>query len=213
MHELDLRISDLDRDNAAQLLHRSVGEGRISWTEHEERLTGVYAARTRSDLLQLLADLPPVDPEGPATSSWSRQPPLQVMLSKVVRRPEPGAGPQRINVTLGASSWTCGTCRAAAGSTSSPTPPWARSRSTCRPTPGWSTWAPPGWASAPRWMGLTDRCRCNDSPPTRRSSGSAGIRCWGTCGSRSPDRAVSATWRSTPDADRCSADRNRADAG
>ena len=102
MHELDLRISDLDRDNAAQLLHRSVGEGRISWTEHEERLTGVYAARTRSDLLQLLADLPPVDPEGPATSSWSRQPPLQVLLSKVVRRPEPGAGPQRINVTLGA---------------------------------------------------------------------------------------------------------------
>ena len=44
MHELDLRISDVDRDNAAQLLHRSVGEGRISWTEHEERLTSVYAA-------------------------------------------------------------------------------------------------------------------------------------------------------------------------
>ena len=52
MHELDLRISDVDRDNAAQLLHRSVGEGRISWAEHEERLTGVYAARTRSDLVR-----------------------------------------------------------------------------------------------------------------------------------------------------------------
>ena len=104
MHELDLRISDVDRDNAAQLLHRSVGEGRISWTEHEERLTSVYAARTGSDLVRLLADLEPVDGERSAPPSWSQHPnaPLQVMLSKVVRRPEPGTGPQRINVTLGA---------------------------------------------------------------------------------------------------------------
>src|SRR6478609_4350849 len=105
MHELDLRISDADRDNAAQLLHRSVAEGRISWAEHEERLAGVYAARTGSDLLQLLADLQPVDGEGfapLATGEPQSSRPLQVMLSKVVRRPEPGAGPQRINVTLGA---------------------------------------------------------------------------------------------------------------
>ncbi len=104
MHELDLRISDVDRDNAAQLLHRSVGDGRISWAEHEQRLTGVYAARTGADLLQLLADLQPIDGGRSAPLTWSPQPspPLQVMLSKVVRRPEPGTGPQRINVTLGA---------------------------------------------------------------------------------------------------------------
>src|SRR3954452_16335033 len=109
MHELDLRVSDVDRDNAAQLLHRSVADGRISWAEHEERLTGVYSARTGTDLAQLLADLQPADGRGsvqrPPTysgESWSQQPTLQVMLSKVVRRPEPGAGPQRINVTLGA---------------------------------------------------------------------------------------------------------------
>ncbi len=104
MHELDLRISDADRDNAAQLLHRSVGDGRISWAEHEERLAGVYAARTGADLVRLLADLEAIDRTNSAPASWVQQPtaPLQVMLSKVVRRPEPGSGPQRVNVTLGA---------------------------------------------------------------------------------------------------------------
>jgi hypothetical protein len=107
MHELDLRISDADRDNAEQLLHRSVGDGRIDWAEHEERLASVYAARTGADLVQILADLSPLDGASGPPAAWSPQrqrptPALQVMLSKVVRRPEPGNGPQRINVTLGA---------------------------------------------------------------------------------------------------------------
>jgi len=54
--------------------------------------------------VRLLADLQPTDRQLPGRQSWSQPPtpPLQVMLGKVVRRPEPGAGPQRINVTLGA---------------------------------------------------------------------------------------------------------------
>lgn len=107
MHELDLRISDADRDDAAHLLHRSVGDGRISWAEHGERLAGVYAARTGADLAQILADLRPLDGESAPPATWRKHsqhptPALQVMLSKVVRRPDPGSGPQRINVTLGA---------------------------------------------------------------------------------------------------------------
>ena len=101
MHELELRISDVDRDRAAAVLHAAVGEGRISWPEHEERLAGVLAARTGAELIPWLADLPAIaDATRPASPSV---PPLQVTLGKVRRRPDPAAGPQRVNVTLGAA--------------------------------------------------------------------------------------------------------------
>jgi hypothetical protein len=51
------RISDADRDRAAKLLHRAMGEGRITLTELEERLGVVYAARYEAELLPPLADL------------------------------------------------------------------------------------------------------------------------------------------------------------
>ena len=112
MHELELRISDVDRDRAATALNKAVGEGRISWDEHAERLAGVYNARTGAELVPLLADLPaptrastrhvpasqfaaaPMRPEAPL---------LQVTLSKVRRRPDPAVGIQRVEVTLGAA--------------------------------------------------------------------------------------------------------------
>jgi len=54
----NLRISDADREAAAQRLHTAMGEGRITLTELEERLGVVYAAKTFAELEPPLADLP-----------------------------------------------------------------------------------------------------------------------------------------------------------
>ncbi|WP_232661069.1 DUF1707 SHOCT-like domain-containing protein [Pseudonocardia sp. TRM90224] len=53
-----IRISDADRERAAALLHKAMGEGRITLTELEERLDVVYAAKYEADLRPPLADLP-----------------------------------------------------------------------------------------------------------------------------------------------------------
>ena len=57
-----LRISDADRERAAQRLHTALSEGRITLSELEERLAVVYAARYEADLRPPLADLPPDTP-------------------------------------------------------------------------------------------------------------------------------------------------------
>jgi hypothetical protein len=56
-----IRISDADRERAAERLHQALSEGRITVTELEERLTTVYAARYEADLHPPLADLPGAD--------------------------------------------------------------------------------------------------------------------------------------------------------
>jgi len=69
-----IRISDADRERAATRLNQALTEGRISFSELEERLTVVYAARYERDLVAPLSDLPsaasgtpvPVTPAGPA---------------------------------------------------------------------------------------------------------------------------------------------------
>jgi hypothetical protein len=53
-----MRISDADREAAAQRLHTAMGEGRITLAELEERLDVVYAAKTFEELRPPLADLP-----------------------------------------------------------------------------------------------------------------------------------------------------------
>jgi hypothetical protein len=55
------RISDADRERAAQRLHQALAEGRITLSELEERLTVVYAARYEADLRPPFADLPDPD--------------------------------------------------------------------------------------------------------------------------------------------------------
>jgi hypothetical protein len=107
MHELELRISDVDRDHAAAALHTAVSEGRLTWPEHEERVGRVYAARTGAELAPLLADLPQtaravLPAFAPATPGFAT-PPAKVFLSKIRRRPDPSSGPQQVDVTLGAA--------------------------------------------------------------------------------------------------------------
>jgi hypothetical protein len=69
-----LRISDSDRHQVAEVLREAAGEGRIDLEELDERLEATYAARTYADLVPITVDLPvqtaarlPVQP-GAATS-------------------------------------------------------------------------------------------------------------------------------------------------
>ncbi|MFL5823273.1 MAG: DUF1707 domain-containing protein [Solirubrobacteraceae bacterium] len=53
-----LRASDDDRERAADRLRHAAGEGRLLAEELEERLEGVFSARTYGELNVLVADLP-----------------------------------------------------------------------------------------------------------------------------------------------------------
>ncbi|MEJ7788097.1 MAG: DUF1707 domain-containing protein [Solirubrobacteraceae bacterium] len=53
-----IRISDADRELAAERLREALAEGRITVTELETRLDAVYAAVHAADLRQPLAELP-----------------------------------------------------------------------------------------------------------------------------------------------------------
>jgi hypothetical protein len=57
-----LRISDADRHQVAEVLREAAGEGRIDLTELDERLEATYAARTYADLVPITLDLPVVRP-------------------------------------------------------------------------------------------------------------------------------------------------------
>ena len=60
---MDMRIGDAEREQAITALGRHVGDGRLDLAEFSSRSERATAARTRSELDALLADLPrPVDP-------------------------------------------------------------------------------------------------------------------------------------------------------
>jgi hypothetical protein len=56
-----LRASDADRERTVELLREHHAVGRLTADEFHERLDGAYAAKTRGDLDDLLADLPAID--------------------------------------------------------------------------------------------------------------------------------------------------------
>jgi hypothetical protein len=53
----ELRASDADREQAAELLRRAAGEGRLTVDELDERLHDAFGARTRTELETLVADV------------------------------------------------------------------------------------------------------------------------------------------------------------
>ena len=55
---VETRISDADRERAAERLREALAEGRLEMPEYEERLGLVLRARTAAELLPHLADLP-----------------------------------------------------------------------------------------------------------------------------------------------------------
>ena len=54
------RVSDADRERAAEQLQLAVSDGRLDLEELDQRLTAAYQAKTRADLVAVTFDLEPV---------------------------------------------------------------------------------------------------------------------------------------------------------
>jgi len=54
----EIRASDAEREQHAELLREHAAQGRLTVDELDERLDRVYAARTRGELAPVVADLP-----------------------------------------------------------------------------------------------------------------------------------------------------------
>jgi len=67
----DVLASDADRDSAAGVLSSAFAEGRLTASEHAERIRAAYGARTMSELAGLTGDLP-----GPVGHARERQVPV-----------------------------------------------------------------------------------------------------------------------------------------
>jgi hypothetical protein len=92
------RISDADRERAAQRLHGAMAEGRITFAELDERLAQVYAALHAEDLEPPLADLPP---EHTAPSGLAVAPPTSTTAAPTAWQPAPPAGPAPVLLKSG----------------------------------------------------------------------------------------------------------------
>ena len=57
----ELRVSDADRHQVAEVLRHAAGEGRLDLTELEDRLEQAFAAKTYGELEPLVRDLPSHD--------------------------------------------------------------------------------------------------------------------------------------------------------
>lgn len=67
----ELRISDAERHQVAEILREAAGEGRLDLDELGERLEATYAARTYADLVPITMDLPAA-PASPRSSAVAR---------------------------------------------------------------------------------------------------------------------------------------------
>jgi hypothetical protein len=72
-----LRASDADRERVAFTLQTAVSEGRLTLEEFDERVAGVYAAKTYGELAAATSDLPdaPTGGLGRAEPTWQARPP------------------------------------------------------------------------------------------------------------------------------------------
>jgi hypothetical protein len=71
-HRPELRISDTDRDRAAEVIREAHAQGRITVDELDERLSSVYAAKTEADLVPVTRDLPATPGPRPAATVPAR---------------------------------------------------------------------------------------------------------------------------------------------
>lgn len=63
-----MRVSDADRQSAADRLRTAMGEGRLDLLEYDTRLARAYAAVTYGELDQLFTDLPAHTPPAVVTA-------------------------------------------------------------------------------------------------------------------------------------------------
>ena len=64
----DLRVSDSERAEVADILSKHYAEGRLDQGEFDDRLQRAMSAKTRADLAGLLGDLPPLVAPPPVTT-------------------------------------------------------------------------------------------------------------------------------------------------
>lgn len=85
----DLRVSDADREAVAHRLRRALAQGRLTFSEFDERTATAYAAKTGADLAPLTADLPAEPAE---LALGSDQPGAGVTPAAVSAPPASGGG-------------------------------------------------------------------------------------------------------------------------
>ena len=68
----DVLVSDAERETAVAELRRHLGDGRLTTDEFGDRLDTVYAARTRADLDDALAQLPATRQQLPRRTTLER---------------------------------------------------------------------------------------------------------------------------------------------
>jgi hypothetical protein len=78
-----LRASDAERERTATLLREHTGAGRLTPEELSERLDAAYAARTVTELDELVHDLPPAAAPAPAAGSPARERAMRRVLHAV----------------------------------------------------------------------------------------------------------------------------------
>ena len=81
---LELRASDADRDHTAAVLGNALATGRLTSTEHAERLDAAYTATTLGDLAPLTRDLPADDATAAGVAAVDRAE-VAARFSKVIR--------------------------------------------------------------------------------------------------------------------------------
>ena len=83
----NLRVSDADREHAAEVLRRAAGDGRITFDELDERLTAAYGAKTYGELAAVTEDLPEAGPQPPAPVTAPMPPVDSLMPNRPVKGP------------------------------------------------------------------------------------------------------------------------------
>jgi hypothetical protein len=73
----EMRASDADRDRVAAALREHCAQGRIDVDELNDRLDGVYSARTLGDLQKITDDLPEEDLYELPVPAWHRSTPAR----------------------------------------------------------------------------------------------------------------------------------------
>jgi DUF1707 SHOCT-like domain/Cell wall-active antibiotics response LiaF, C-terminal len=91
------RVSDRVREDVAEVLRAAAGEGRLSYSELEERLEQAYGAKTYGELVTISADLPNglAQPSASGLIEAPRQ--IRGVLSDT-KRSGPWRTPQHIDV-------------------------------------------------------------------------------------------------------------------
>ncbi|WBQ06912.1 DUF1707 SHOCT-like domain-containing protein [Kribbella sp. CA-293567] len=67
------RVSDFEREQVADVLREAAAEGRLSYTELEDRLETLYSAKTYGELVEIASDLPN-GPTAPTASAVAHHP-------------------------------------------------------------------------------------------------------------------------------------------